>query len=93
MAKLGFFKAWVMFLIVGTIGGVAAGFVAGAVLGAIMGLAGAEMESIRRGGQIIGFLAALPVSYYVYKWSIEKYVLTSLGVVDGERQHVTLPEA
>ena len=78
MMEIRYFKAWLVFFLVATLGGGIAGFVAGATLGAIMGMDGAEIEAIQIGGKVIGFLAALPVSFLVYRWSVRRFVINPL---------------
>jgi hypothetical protein len=78
MYNLNYFKPWVMFFVVATVGGAVAGFIGGAVLGFMMGAAGASIGSIQIGGGILGFLLSLPISFLAYRWSVQQFVLVQL---------------
>ncbi len=78
-----FFKAWILFFVVATIGG----FIVGAIVGAIAGF----VLAVVSGGtlnvadyqiyfQALGWLASLPVSYFVFKWSVSTFMLPQFRV-------------
>ncbi|MEO1498161.1 MAG: hypothetical protein AAFV43_13525 [Planctomycetota bacterium] len=72
-----FVVAWLVFVVVATVGGALAGAVAGGSLGVGMGAAGMSMDDIQLAGQIAGVIAGLPVSYVTYRWSVQKFILRS----------------
>lgn len=73
-----FFKSWAIFFVIATTGGAAAGFVAGALLGGLMGASGASMQSIKIAAGILGFALTLPISYFTFKWSVNKYIVNNV---------------
>jgi hypothetical protein len=69
-----FFKAWFMFFLVATLGGAGAGFLVGALAGGVMGASGIDIETITLVCQGLGFVAALPISFLAYRWSVRTYL-------------------
>lgn len=79
MNEIKYLKAWILFFLVATVGGFVAGAVIGGIAGFIVGLANASHpENVANYiplFQILGFMAALPVSFLTFKWSVEKFIL------------------
>ena len=76
-----YFKDWLTYIVCATIGGFIAGAILGFIFGAVGGvIAGASghISSARdlgaKLGAIGGVLASLPVSYFVYRWTVRRVV-------------------
>jgi len=74
-----FFKAWVIFALVATVGGFLAGAVAGFVLGFILGAVGSTITTVKWTCAAAGFIAGLPVSFYTFKWAVSEFVLPQIA--------------
>jgi membrane protein implicated in regulation of membrane protease activity len=73
-----FFKAWVLFALVATVGAFLAGAVAGFVLGTILGAAGSTITTVKWACGAAGFAAGLAVSFYTFKWAVSEFVLPQI---------------
>jgi hypothetical protein len=73
-----YFKAWLLFFVVATIGGGIVGLLIGALLGAFLGAGGMSLPQMTRILQIAGFLAALPVSYVTFRAVVGKYLFPKI---------------
>jgi hypothetical protein len=71
-------KSWLIFFLVATIGGGLLGVVIGAVLGGFLGAAGVSISSIRLICGVVGFVVALPVSFFTFQWSVRTYIVNPL---------------
>ena len=68
-----------LYMISATVVGGIAGFVAGLFLGIVMAVIGeADHQSLRIGGMIVGYLAGLPFSFLLYRWSVTNYILNQI---------------
>ena len=93
--KVKYFKPWILFFIVASLGGAIAGGIAGVAVGIIMGISGfgGDHQMLRLGGQIAGYLAAIPVSFFVYKWSVNRFVLKQVVPVPVEQENTSNQES
>ena len=73
-----FLKAWALFYICATIGGGLAGAVAGGLLGGILGAVGTSQTTIRFAAAVAGFIAALPISYLVFRFFVSRFLVQRL---------------
>lgn len=69
------FKAWLMFFLVVTFGGMLIGLVVGAVVGAVLAAIDFDVTAIAKIAGIFGFLISVPISYAAFRWSVLKYIL------------------
>jgi hypothetical protein len=74
-----YLKAWFFFFLVATIGGAAAGAVVGAIIGAVLSGSNIPLPTITMVGATVGFLIGLPISYFTFRWSIQRFILPNLG--------------
>lgn len=79
MSGINYFKAWIIFFAISTILGLLAGGITGGVLGVIYGIMGKSIEDNLLLFQTIGFIAGMIVSFFVYKWSVKKYILEEIA--------------
>jgi hypothetical protein len=73
-----YFRAWIIFFLVATVGGAIAGAVAGGILGMIMAMMGAKGQVITYGGALIGFLVGMPISFFTFRWTITSFIIPAL---------------
>jgi integral membrane sensor domain MASE1 len=62
-----YFKAWLLFFLVGTLGGALIGIIIGSFIAGFMGAGGANMAQIGQVNRIVGFVIAVPVSYITFR--------------------------
>ena len=73
-----YLKSWAIFFLLSSIGGALAGAIAGGLVGAVLGSSGVPMPTIKFATAIVGFFAALPISYFAFRWSAAKYLVAPL---------------
>jgi hypothetical protein len=78
LKEFDYFKAWLLFFLIATIGGGVVGLVLGGFLAAFLGAAGATMEQMTLGGRILGFVIALPISYVTFRAVVGKFLVPKL---------------
>ncbi len=78
-----YLKSWALFFLLSSIGGALAGAIAGGLVGAVLGGSGAPLATIKVVTGIVGFVAALPISYFAFRWSAEKYLIAPLLLRDS----------
>lgn len=79
MPKPKYFKAWIIFFLIATIGGMFLGAVAGFIIGAGMGLAHMDLRLIKIVCGIAGFLLSLPLSYFTFRWAVGEFIVKELA--------------
>lgn len=82
--SLPYFKAWIVFYLLATFIGMGAGMLIGGIIGIAMTAAGMDQSRLPLAGGVGGFLIALPISFICYRWSIQKFILPSVGVQESE---------
>ena len=78
MNEIKYLKAYVIYVAVGFIVGAIVGAIQGAILGAVLGALGHPTENIPLITGITGFFFGVFVSFFVFRWSIKKFILTQL---------------
>jgi len=75
-----YFKAWVVFAIVQGLLGMFCGAIAGGITGAVLLGLGFDLNQrqLQFAGGIAGFLVGLPISFLVFKWAVEKFIVVKL---------------
>lgn len=68
-------KTWVTYTLISLLGGFIVGAVQGFILGLILSLCKVSFEVISKTTAVTGFIAGLVISFFVFKWSIEKFIL------------------
>jgi high-affinity Fe2+/Pb2+ permease len=63
--------------------GAIVGAIQGAILGTILGILG-YTEDIALITGVTGFLLGIVISFFVFKWSIRKFILTQLSNADAQ---------
>ena len=81
-----YLKAWALFTLCATVGGFLAGAVVGGILGGVLGAAGVSIQAIKILCGAAGFIAALPISYLLFRLFVSRFIvrkLTTPPVSDG----------
>ena len=69
-----YFKAWLFFFLVATVGGGIVGMMIGGFVAAFLGAGGMSLQQMTRVLQIIGFVIAIPISYVTFRAVVGKYL-------------------
>jgi len=73
-----YFKAWLLFFLVATVGGAILGIVIGSFVAVFMSAGGASLVQMTRINQIVGFVIAIPISYVTFRAVVGKYLLRKI---------------
>jgi len=76
--EITYFKAWILFFLVATVGGFISGAAVGGVIGFTMGVMGYPLETVATLCKVIGFCIGVAISYLCFKWSVGKYILPQM---------------
>jgi ABC-type uncharacterized transport system permease subunit len=79
LKEIDFLKAWAVFWVLSTVGGTVVGFVAGAMLGFVLGGLGVHMRTIQIVCGGLGFLLGIPISYFLFQFSIRMFLVPKLS--------------
>lgn len=78
LKEFDYFKAWLIFFLVATVGGGIVGLVVGSFVAAFLGAGGMSVPQMTRILQIVGFVIAIPISYITFRAVVGKYLLPKL---------------
>ena len=84
-----YMKAWLIFFVIGFVGGAAAAFLVFTIGIQIIVRLGLEPETAQAGGKILAYLAAATVSFLAYRWTAARFIVAPLlspDVVDERIQ-------
>jgi putative flippase GtrA len=73
-----YFKAWLFFFLVATVGGGILGIIIGSFVAAFLGAGGMPLPQMTRILQIVGFVIAVPISYVTFRAVVGKYLFPKL---------------
>jgi putative flippase GtrA len=73
-----YFKAWLLFFLVATVGAGLVAMIISSFVAAFMGAGGASLAQMRRVTQIIGFIIGIPVSYVTFRAVVGKYLFPKI---------------
>ena len=73
-----FFKSWVIFFVVATVGAFIAGAVIGFFAGIIIAMLGYPVEGASPYLKLFGFAIGTVVSFFCYKWTVTQYIVPQL---------------
>jgi hypothetical protein len=83
LKEFDYFKAWLLFFVIGTVGGGLVGLVIGSFLAAFLGAGGMPDAQMTRVLQIVGFVIGIPISYVTFRAVIGKYLFPKLWDNEG----------
>ena len=75
-----YLKAWAFFWVLATIGGFIVGAVFGGILGFILGAIGVNIRTIQLLSGALGFLLAIPISYFLFRLAVIKFILPKVAI-------------
>jgi hypothetical protein len=78
LREFDYVKAWLIFFLVGTIGGGVVGLILGSFLAAFLGAAGATLQQVTNVNRIFGLVMALPISYITFRAVVGKFLFPKL---------------
>jgi hypothetical protein len=73
-----YFKAWLLFFLIATVGGGIIGLIIGSFVAAFLGAGGMPLDRMTRILQIIGLLIAMPISYITFRGVVGKYLFPKI---------------
>ncbi len=73
-----YFKAWLLFFLIATVGGGIVGIVIGSFVAAFLGAGGMPLPQMTRILQIIGFAIGIPISYITFRGVVGKYLFPKI---------------
>ena len=73
-----YFKAWLLFFLIATVGGGIVGIVIGSFVAAFLGVGGMPLPQMTRILQIIGFVIGIPISYITFRGVVGKYLFPKI---------------
>lgn len=86
LKEFDYFKAWLIFFLIGTIGGSLIGLILGSFVAAFLGagrMPGAQMNRVL---QILGLLIGISISYITFRAVVGKFLLPKLWDDDEPRK-------
>lgn len=75
MTRINYFKAWIVFFLIATLGSIAVGFLVGVVLFAL----GFEAETHADVFKVFGFAAGVLVSFLGFKFSVKTFIVKAMA--------------
>ncbi len=78
MAQINYFKAWIVFFLIATLGSIVAGYLVGVVLFTL----GFEIETHANIFKIFGFAAGVLVSFLGFKFSVKTFIVEVMAQND-----------
>jgi hypothetical protein len=73
-SEVQYFKAWLLFFFIATVGGGLIGIVLGSFLAAFLGAGGMSVAQMDRPVKILGVVIGIPISYITFRAVIGKYL-------------------
>lgn len=73
-----YFKAWLLFFVIATVGGAILGMIIGSFVAAFLGAGGMPLPQMTRILQIVGFVIAIPISYVSFRGVVGKYLFPKI---------------
>ena len=73
-----YFKAWLLFFLIATLGGGVVGIIIGSFVAAFLGAGGMPLPQMTRILQIVGFVIGVPISCVTFRAVIGKYLFPKI---------------
>jgi hypothetical protein len=73
-----YFKAWLLFFLIATVGGGIIAMIIGSFVAAFLGAGGMALPQMTRILQIIGFVIGIPISYVTFRGVVGKYLFPKI---------------
>ena len=78
LKEFDYFKAWLLFFLVATVGGGIVGLIIGSFVAAFLGAGGMPLEQMTRILQIVGYIIVMPISYITLRAVVGKFLIPKL---------------
>jgi hypothetical protein len=78
-SQIPYFKAWIIFYLATLLLSFLCGMAIGAALGAGLAIVGAPVQTIQIVGGIAGFVLSLVISFVMFRWVVDKYIVPSVA--------------
>jgi cation transporter-like permease len=78
LKEFDYFKAWLIFFLVATVGGWLVGLVIGSFVAAFLGAGGMPLAQMTRILQITGYVIIIPISYVTFRAVVGKFLFPKL---------------
>lgn len=78
LKEFDYFKAWLIFFLVATVGGGIVGLIIGSFVAAFLGAGGMSLEQMTRILQIVGYVIVMPISYITFRAVVGKFLFPKL---------------
>lgn len=92
MEKISYLKGFVIYTLAATLAGFAVGALQGAVIGGALGMVGFPLERIKLVTGLTGFVCGLIVAFFIFRWSIQKFILPQIFTAIQEDQRSSQSE-
>jgi hypothetical protein len=73
-----YFKTWIIFFAIVTVGGFILGAGIGAFLGIVLHVMGVELAFVKIACAVAGFLISVPLSYFTFRWTVSEFIVKEL---------------
>ena len=73
-----YFKAWLLFFLIATVGGGIVGMIIGGFVAAFLGAGGMSITQMTRILQLVGLVIAMPISYFTFRVVVGKYLFPKI---------------
>jgi hypothetical protein len=78
LKEFDYFKAWLLFFLIATVGGGLVGLIIGSFLAVFLGAGGMPVAQMTRVLEVVGFVMGIPISYVTFRAVIGKYLFPKL---------------
>lgn len=73
-----YFKSWLLFFLVASIGGAVAGGIVGVVVGGAMGAGEMPLDRVVQICKVLGFVVSMPISFFTFRWSVRTCIVDAM---------------
>lgn len=78
MSDIKYFKTWIIYTLISILAAFVAGAIQGSIIGFLLGLIGIHLETISKITSITGIIAGTVISFFIFKWTINKFIVVNL---------------
>ena len=78
LKEFDYFKAWLIFFLVATVGAGLIGLITGSLVAAFLGAGGMPLPQMTRILRIVGFVISVPISYITFRAVVGKYLFPKI---------------
>jgi integral membrane sensor domain MASE1 len=78
LKEFDYFKAWLLFFLVVTVGGGLLGLIIGSFIAGFMGAGGASLAQMTTVNRAVGVVIGIPISYFTFRAVVGKYLFPKI---------------